>query len=201
MGLEATCHAVVGKQNGTVKAHLDKDVLQLRGDFRLDLPLAQLDQVMAKGGVLHGRWQGKSWRLELGTSADRWALNIRYPRSRLEKLGVAPGGRLVVDKIDDSSFARELDDHGVKTGSLRAKSLDLVVFGAEDAKRLHQIAAIRSRITPTGALWIVYPKGQKHITEAMVRTAGRDAGLVDVKIMAFSERLTGLKFMIRRRDR
>jgi hypothetical protein len=46
------------------------------------------------------------------------------------------------------------------------------------------------------ALWIVYPKGQKDITENDVLAAGRKAGLKDVKVVGFSPTHTALKFVI-----
>jgi hypothetical protein len=46
------------------------------------------------------------------------------------------------------------------------------------------------------ALWIVYPKGQKSITENDVITAGRKTGLKDVKVVGFSSTHTALKFVI-----
>jgi hypothetical protein len=51
------------------------------------------------------------------------------------------------------------------------------------------------------ALWIVYPKGQKHITENDVLAAGRKAGLKDVKVVGFSPTHTALKFVIPLRSR
>jgi hypothetical protein len=46
------------------------------------------------------------------------------------------------------------------------------------------------------ALWIVYPKGQKQITENDVLAAGRKSGLKDVKVVGFSATHTALKFVI-----
>jgi len=46
------------------------------------------------------------------------------------------------------------------------------------------------------ALWIVYPKGPKDITENDVLAAGRKAGLKDVKVAGFSPTHTALKFVI-----
>ncbi len=46
------------------------------------------------------------------------------------------------------------------------------------------------------ALWVVYPKGMKHITENDVLAAGRKCGLKDVKVVAFSVTHTALKFVI-----
>ena len=46
------------------------------------------------------------------------------------------------------------------------------------------------------ALWVVYPKGKKEITENEVLAAGRKAGLKDVKVVGFSPTHTALKFVI-----
>ena len=46
-----------------------------------------------------------------------------------------------------------------------------------------------------GALWIVYPKGKQEIKEVDVLAAGRAAGLVDVKVVKFSDTHTALKFV------
>jgi hypothetical protein len=51
------------------------------------------------------------------------------------------------------------------------------------------------------ALWIVYPKGQKQITENDVLAAGRRAGLKDVKVVGFSATHTALKFVVPLSDR
>ncbi len=46
------------------------------------------------------------------------------------------------------------------------------------------------------ALWVVYRKGQEHITENDVLAAGRKCGLKDVKVVGFSSAHTALKFVI-----
>jgi hypothetical protein len=201
MGLEATCRATIGRRSALVDAHLDKEVLQLRGAIRSDVPLAELSGVTAMGGILKANWKKARLTLALGGAAERWALKIRYPRSRIEKLGLKAGLAFAVDGINEPSFATELAAHDLAPNSKSRTARDMILWGAEDAKRLVGFAKLRSRLAPTGALWIVYPKGQKHITEAMVRAAGKKAGLVDVKVMSFSDRLTALKFMIPRSAR
>ena len=41
----------------------------------------------------------------------------------------------------------------------------------------------------------MWPKGRKEFREDDVRAAGPSVGLVDVKVVAFSETLSGLKMM------
>src|SRR5205807_9495999 len=71
------------------------------------------------------------------------------------------------------------------------------VFLAADSKQgLGALAKISKAMKGAAALWIVYPKGQKHITENDVLAAGRKAGLKDVKVVGFSATHTALKFVI-----
>ena len=56
--------------------------------------------------------------------------------------------------------------------------------------------ALQASLKSNGAIWVVYPKGQKHITEAGVLAAGKQADLVDVKVASFSPTHTALKFVI-----
>jgi len=43
---------------------------------------------------------------------------------------------------------------------------------------------------------VVWPKGQAHIKEGMIREAALAQGLVDVKVCAFSGTLSALKLVI-----
>jgi hypothetical protein len=51
-------------------------------------------------------------------------------------------------------------------------------------------------IKDDGAIWIVRPKGRPEITEAETMAAGKRAGLVDVKVVAFSDTHTAEKYVI-----
>ena len=56
-------------------------------------------------------------------------------------------------------------------------------------------------IVPNGSVWTVRRKGRKDLTEADVRAAGKAAGLVDVKVVRFSDTHTAEKFVIPVADR
>jgi hypothetical protein len=68
-------------------------------------------------------------------------------------------------------------------------------------KELAQVPKLAKSVKGPGALWIVYPKGRKEITEVDVITAGRKAGLKDVKVVGFSSTHTALKFVVPLRNR
>jgi hypothetical protein len=61
------------------------------------------------------------------------------------------------------------------------------------------------RLTPSGMLWVSWPKKSSGVatdlTEDEVRRIGLAAGLVDVKVCAVSELWSGLKFVVRVKDR
>ncbi len=73
---------------------------------------------------------------------------------------------------------------------------DLLFLGIEARANLPKIGGLIRYLKTNGAMWIIYPKGLKTVTEANVREAGIAAGLVDVKVVRFSETHTGLRFVI-----
>jgi hypothetical protein len=74
---------------------------------------------------------------------------------------------------------------------------EVVVFVAARSRAdLRQITRLAPALRAGGALWILRPKGSAAITEADVREAGRAAGLVDVKVAAFSPATTADKFVL-----
>jgi hypothetical protein len=98
----------------------------------------------------------------------------------------------------DAPFAEELVARGAVVSATRsAKSAaDVVFFGAESREALERLASFKNDIQPDGAIWVVRPKGQRTITEADTMAAGKRAGLVDVKVVSFSETHTAEKFVI-----
>ena len=73
---------------------------------------------------------------------------------------------------------------------------DAIFFGAIDAKELVRLAVLKRSLKPNGALWVIRPKGRPEISERAVMDAGKAAGLVDVKVISFSDTHTGEKFVI-----
>lgn len=118
-------------------------------------------------------------------------------RLLLDKLGVKPGQRVCVLGVEDATFLKDL---GARVPDFardqRSDGADLIFLGAEDVKTLARMRSLAGAIQKNGAIWVVYPKGQKHIREADVMAAGKSAGLTDVKICRFSETHTALRFVI-----
>ena len=121
----------------------------------------------------------------------------RYPRPLLDKLGVKPGARIAVLGRFEPSFLEDLGGRTLDVSPSRArKSSDLVFVTMHAKPDLARLRTIREAIKPEGAIWVVWPKGRKEFREDDVRAAGPAAGLVDVKVVAFSETLSALKMVI-----
>jgi hypothetical protein len=167
-----------------------------RGDFRCKIFFRDLAKVTARDGTLILCGREGELQLELGEKAASWAEKILHPKSRAEKLGLKPGSQVAVINLSDPEFETELAKSAVALVSARSRSQrDVVFFGAQQTTELAKIVDILPRLKERGALWIVYPKGESNIPGSDVISAGRAAGLKDVKVGSFSPTQTALKFV------
>jgi len=118
-------------------------------------------------------------------------------RLLIDRLGVKPGQRIAVLGVESAEFLTELAarvpeySHGK-----RLNGADQIFFSAEAVADLAQLNSLGRSIHINGAIWVVYPKGQKHLREIDVITAGKSAGLTDNKVCSFSATHTALRFCI-----
>lgn len=199
MGLEAQCAVRHGGRTSMGKVQLEeKEILFRGGDFRLKVPLGDIKRADVEGGALSIAWKGGEARLELGAAAAaKWADKIKNPRGRLDKLGVKPGMKVAVLGLDDDAFLAEMRARTDDVATARpAKGTAMVVVAMKAAADLQRLATLRNAIAPDGMIWVVWPKGVKTFREDDVRAAGPAAGLVDVKVMSFSDTLSGLKMVV-----
>lgn len=124
-----------------------------------------------------------------------------YTKPLLDKLGVKPGHVVAVLGIQDREFRDQLERRGAVVSPRLRAELDAVFFGAERKNELSRLRTLATFIKPDGAVWVVNPKGVAVIREADVLAAGKPAGLVDVKVVRFSETHTAHKFVIPRDKR
>jgi hypothetical protein len=118
-------------------------------------------------------------------------------RELLDKLGVKPGQRICVLGVEDASFLQQLAARVPDFVRAKpSKDADLIFLAAEDLKALARMKPLGGAIQKAGAIWVVYPKGQKHIREVDVIAAGKSAGLTDNKVCRFSDTHTALRFVI-----
>jgi hypothetical protein len=118
-------------------------------------------------------------------------------RPRIDKLGVKPDARVALIGLDDPAFMRELRERTTDISVDRPKAgTAMILFQIDGPKPLERLTSLQKSIARDGAIWMLWPKGQKHITETIIRDSAIAQGLVDIKVMAFSEVLSGLKLVI-----
>jgi hypothetical protein len=80
-----------------------------------------------------------------------------------------------------------------------------MIFAKSASDLNDQFSLLSKRLAPAGMLWVSWPKKASGVVtdlnENLVRSIGLEAGLVDVKVCAVNEVWSGLKFVIRLKDR
>ncbi len=197
MGNEANCKVQFGKQQSEGKAMLETSEILFRGDFRLKIPFSTIKSAKALDGELRLQTAEGLAVFRLGAVAEKWRDKILHPKPRIEKLGVKPDAKVSFFGSFDPDFLMEIGKltKSVSKGKVGAES-EWIFFAAGSKKDLGALPKLSKSMKGAAALWIVYPKGQKHITENDVLAAGRKTGLKDVKVVGFSTTHTALKFVI-----
>jgi hypothetical protein len=197
MGNEARCIVRLGNQRSQGKALLETKELIFRGDFRLKIPFSAMKSVGAAKGELRVQGPDGEAIFELGETAAKWREKILHPKSRVEKLGVKRDARVSLLGEFQEEFRSELRER-TRNVSHQAITSDAewIFFAAGSKKELANVAKHAKKMRGSMGLWVVYPKGQKAITELDVLAMGRKSGLKDVKVVGFSPKHTALKFVI-----
>ena len=197
MGIETTCRVETDAGTGDAKVLLETEELIVRGAFKTRIPLKTVESAEVDGRKLIVSHGNSRTVLHLGPEAARWADRILNPRSRLEKLGVKPGMVVSCQGITDPAFQDELTAAGamVSWGRIK-KDSDLIFLGVERDPEVSRIAPATSSLRPSGAIWVIHPKGKGGVKDTAIFAAGREAGLVATKVAKFSESHTAEKLVV-----
>jgi hypothetical protein len=124
-----------------------------------------------------------------------------------KKLGIKPKFRVAFVDLP-AEVKAELKDALAECSVVRdgRDLLDFaMVFVKTQADLKKFFGRIAKQLAPAGMLWVSWPKKTSGVATDMnendVRRIGLEAGLVDVKVCAVSEVWSGLKFVIRVKDR
>lgn len=117
----------------------------------------------------------------------------------LDKLGVKPDMRVAVLAVDDASFLAGLRKR-VRFGD-DPQAADIVFLAVSEPEHMAQLFVLKDQIKRNGAVWAVYRKGQKVFNGNDVLRLGLESGMVDVKVVRFSDTHTATKFVIRKAER
>ena len=117
-------------------------------------------------------------------------------KSSVEKLGVRPGLRESVLGLAHPGFTGELAAAGADVSERRRKDSDLIFVAVERTAHLARLGRLEPFLRRNGAVWAVFPKGRRDLREIDVIRTGVGAGLVDNKVVRFSETHTALRFVV-----
>lgn len=197
MGAEARCRAVSGGASVEGKALLETDELIFRGEgLRLAIPYRTITGVEAKAGRLRVEWPEGTADFELGPLAVKWADKIRNPPSRVAKLNIRAGQRVLFVGVRDETLREELQTCGATVLARGTGPFDVIFVAANERDDLERLVTVQKFLQRDGAVWVIRPKGSPLISESDVMKAGKAAGLVDVKVARFSDTHTAEKFVI-----
>ena len=124
-----------------------------------------------------------------------------------QKLGIKPQFKIAFFELPSdvkTALKKELLDCKIaKDGN---EQLDFaMIFIKSQAEMTQQFPRFARRLAPAGMLWVSWPKKTSGVAtdlnENDVRRIGLLAGLVDVKVCAVNEVWSGLKFVIRVKER
>jgi hypothetical protein len=121
-----------------------------------------------------------------------------YSTPLLDKLGVKPGSRVAILGLDDNGFRAQLADRtsDVTVGKPKRDS-DLIFLAADTIDDLMQIGPLQHSLKANGAIWVVSRKGKAAtLRDVDVIDAAKAVGLVDNKVVSFSDTHTALRLVI-----
>ena len=123
---------------------------------------------------------------KLGIKEDYRVALVNAPENFPAELGPLPDGAVIVPRL--------------------GRSLNLILFFAASRRELSaNFAKLATRLTPDGMLWVAWPKKSSGVSTDLsfevVQRTGLGAGLVDTKVCAVNEVWSGLRFVVRLRDR
>ena len=119
-----------------------------------------------------------------------------------KKLGIKDDYRVALLRVPND-VKTELRDALAKCRIQKITDWDLdfiFLFAKSRAALESDLSPAAKALAPAGMLWISWPKKSSGVatdlTEDVIRLAGLDAGLVDIKVCAVTDVWSGLKFVI-----
>jgi hypothetical protein len=118
-------------------------------------------------------------------------------RTRVEKLGIKKDADVLLLGIEtDAAFVAEARTAGARVRTSGTAQADMIFAVFRHRDDLRRLPSLVPRLKADGVLWTLRPKGSPDLRESEMMRAGQDAGLVDVKVVSFSEVLTAEKFVV-----
>ena len=126
-----------------------------------------------------------------------------------KKLGIKPGHRVAAlnaPRTADSTIAEMAAEVPVLPRLSGKAPFNVIILFCFTSKDLHNsFSKAAAALAQDGGLWVAWPKKssglQSDLDENDVRDYGLDQGLVDNKVCAIDDTWSGLRFVVRLKDR
>jgi hypothetical protein len=122
----------------------------------------------------------------------------------VKKLGIKPGHRLMLLGAPEQ-FALDLPEGVDVVRQARGRADVILSFHTERTAFERRLPKLRTCMEPAAGLWIAWPKQASKVptdlNENLVREAALANALVDNKVAAIDETWSGLRLVIRLKDR
>ena len=119
-------------------------------------------------------------------------------RVLIDKLGMKDGSKVSILGVDDNEFLVQLKSRTLNISVGKAgRDSDFIFYGADSITQLRKLKSLKPFLKQNGGIWVVSLKGKlAQIRDIDVIEAAKSAGLVDTKVVGFSETHTSLKLVI-----
>ncbi len=124
----------------------------------------------------------------------------------VKKLGIKEAMNVAVIGAPPGFWDELVELPEVRLVGKLTKDMDFILFFTTSDRALRmEFPKLKKSLSPSGMLWIAWPKKTSKIPsdlgENRLREIGLKAGLVDVKVCAIDDDWSGLKFVYRVQDR
>lgn len=118
-------------------------------------------------------------------------------RPLLQKLGVRAGARVSLIGLEDAWFRNLLGEVTDDVATRLRPESDLIFYEVRHVRDLFELPDLRDALTENGAIWVLREKGPDRVVlDTDVIDAAVASGLVDNKIVSFSDRLAAMRLVI-----
>src|SRR5438477_12902406 len=121
-----------------------------------------------------------------------------------KKIGIKDESRVLLVAAP-GSVAKALEVAKAQLADGRGELDVAMLFVRRAAELKKEFPKLAKRLAPAGMLWVAWPKKSSgmatDLSENSIRDYGLQQGVVDVKVCAVDETWSGLKFVIRLKDR
>lgn len=125
-----------------------------------------------------------------------------------KKLGIKEGSKVGLAGFEIGEFLPIIGElpHGAEIVEVAPEPLELLIMFATGEKQLkRRFGALAKMVRPDGGFWIAYPKKSSSIETDLnfdiVQRIGLEEGLVDNKTCAIDDDWSGVRFVMRLKDR